>query len=283
MYPVARSVRMSECVNKLFILDSKEVSVDSFDDSLISKGTSIYEVIRVMEGVPLFLERHLDRLKKSADITEHKLWLTDDEIKEQIYKLIKSNNTEAGNVKLVFNFNSNKNTFLAYFLVHHYPNEEQYINGVPTILYKGERSNPNAKVINQNFRSAVEKRISEKEVYEAILVDNNGYITEGSKSNIFMVKGNKVITAPVDTVLPGITRQVILEICQKLDIVLEEIKIKDSDIDKLDALFITGTSPKALPISKVDSLIFKSSSNSIVLCIMRVYNKFIEDYIKSQK
>lgn len=273
---------MSECVNKLFLRDFKELSTNDFDEALITKGTSIYEVIRVVDGVPLFLERHLERLKKSANIVNLKLWLTDDEVREQIRRLIKLNGIEDGNAKIVFNYNS-KNSFLVYFLAHHYPKDDQYLNGVPTIIYHGERSNPNAKIINQNFRHEVEKKISESEVYEAILVDNNGCITEGSKSNIFMVKNNSVITAPIETVLPGITRQVIMEICKNLDIELKEQKIKEIEIKTLDALFITGTSPKVLPISKVDSLNFKSSANSIVLSIMRAYNKIIEDYIKSQK
>ena len=57
-----------------------------------------------------------------------------------------------------------------------------------------EKENPNAKVINQGFREQVNQVIKDKKVYEAILVDRNGHITE-SKSNIFMVYENKVITS----------------------------------------------------------------------------------------
>jgi branched-chain amino acid aminotransferase len=185
-----------------------------------------------------------------------------------------------GNVKLVFNFNEN-NIFLAYFVKHHYPSEEEYENGVKTIFYHGERKNPNAKIINMEFRTAVDKEIIEKKAYEAILVDRNGYITEGSKSNIFMVKGKTIITSPLEGVLPGVTRSVIIELCKKLSLKVEEKRIYYRDITDLDGLFISGTSPKVLPINEVESIKFNSSHSEIIMKIMDEYDKVIKaDIIK---
>jgi branched-chain amino acid aminotransferase len=146
-----------------------------------------------------------------------------------------------------------------------------------------ERSNPNAKIINNNFRSETDEKIKASKSYEAILVDRNNYITEGSRSNIFMVKDNCVVTAPLEAVLPGITREIIIEICKKEQINFFEENVSFKQISDLDALFITGTSPKILPISKVDDFVFKSSTNIIVQSIMRHYNRIIEEYIKENK
>jgi len=133
-------------------------------------------------------------------------------------------------------------------------------------------------VINTDFRAKVDAEIAENNVFEAILVDRDGNITEGSKSNIFMVKGNQVITAPLEAVLPGITREVIIDLCRELEIEVKEEKIHFENIKELEGLFISGTSPKVLPICKVDNIGFDSSANKTILSIMEAYNKKIEKY-----
>ncbi|GAE03187.1 branched-chain amino acid aminotransferase [Clostridium botulinum B str. Osaka05] len=232
----------------------------------------------------MFLKSHLERFYNSAKLEGLNLWLDEEEIKENINRLIEINKVSIGNIKLVFNFNKGKNNnFLCYFLKHNYPEDIEYKKGVKTILYHGERENPNAKVINMDFRKIVGEKIKEEKAYEAILVDRNGYITEGSKSNIFMIKDGKVITAPIEKVLPGITRQNIMDVCKNLNLKVEEEKVHYKDIDKLEGLFISGTSPKVLPIKSVDEIEFKSSENKLILSIMEGYNKAIEEDVKGYK
>lgn len=277
---------MAEAINKYFIINGERRETELFNDNLVKDGKSLYEVIRIIKGVPLFLENHLNRLYNSAKITNLEVGYGIEEIKAVIRKLINCNNDFNGNVKIVFNYKENSavnNNFLAYFIGHSYPTDEQYKIGVPVILYHGERSNPNAKVINVSFREQVDREIKKKNVYEAILVDRYGNITEGSKSNIFMVKDNEVLTAPIETVLPGITRQTIIDLCEELQIKVSEKKINFSNINDIDGLFISGTSPKVLPINKVDEMNINSSSNKVILSIMEVYDNNIEKYVKAFK
>jgi len=272
---------MSEGINSFFIINDEEKNIEAFDDNLVLSGKSLYEVIRVINGVPLFLENHLQRLFNSAEITNLKIDYSFEDIKAVIIKLIEINKVNEGNIKIVFNFKENHkddSNFYAYFVKHSYPLAEQYKIGVPVILYHGERNNPNAKVINTDFRAKVDAEIAENNVFEAILVDRDGNITEGSKSNIFMVKGNQVITAPLEAVLPGITREVIIDLCRELEIEVKEEKIHFENIKELEGLFISGTSPKVLPICKVDNIGFDSSANKTILSIMEAYNKRIEKY-----
>jgi len=277
---------MAEAINSYFIINGEMKSIELFDDNLVKDGKSLYEVIRIINGVPLFLENHLDRLYNSAKITNLEIGYDLEEIKAIIAKLIEYNDIENGNVKIVFNYKEgnqvNKN-FLAYYITHSYPTKEQYENGVPVILYHGERNNPNAKVINTAFREKVDEEIRNQKVYEAILVDRDGNITEGSKSNIFMVKENEVITAPLEAVLPGITRQTIINLCAELGIRISEQKINFNDLKGIDGLFISGTSPKVLPINIVNDINFKSSSNKVIGSIMEAYDNNIEKYVKNYK
>lgn len=267
---------MSECINNYYIYNDSIKESENFDEKILNKGTALYEVIRIIDGKPLFFKKHMARLKNSAKITNVTIKFTDEEIKQSIDKLIDINKVYNGNVKLIFNFEVNLdklNAFAVYFVRHSYPSKEEYMFGVSTIFYRAERDNPNAKVLNTSFRELVNKEIRDKHAFEAILLDRNGDITEGSKSNIFMVKGDKVITAPLEAVLPGTTRQTIIEICNKLNIQVVEKKINYTQVKDLDALFISGTSPKVLPISKVDKFEFKSPQNEIVLKIMKAYDE----------
>ena len=267
---------MDLCINEFFVFGNEIKLSEEFKEYSISTGKSLYEVIRISDGIPIFFMEHLERLENSAKIMEYRLVITRDEIISGVLKLINKNKIQNGNLKLVVNYslknekddnhgkNNNDEKFLAYFVKHSYPTKQQYDLGVKTISYHGERSNPNAKVIDSNFREKVNQKIKNENVYEAILVDNEGFITEGSKSNIFMVMGSKVVTSEVINVLPGITRQFIIKTCKRLNIEFEEKNVHLSDIESYDGLFISGTSPNVLPISSVDKLAFNSSQNSTI-------------------
>lgn len=238
----------------------------------------IYEVLRVMDGKPIFLESHLKRMKNSFELINEEFTLGYEIISDKIELLIKNEKKLSGNIKITYGVN--EKILNVFFVEHSYPSEEMYENGVETILYFGERENPNAKIINDNFREKVNKEIKDKGAYEAILVDKNGYITEGSRSNIFMVKDNVILTSPVKAVLPGVTRGEIIEIAQKLQIQVKEVEYNHSDIDKLDGIFISGTSPKILPIRKVNSIDL-NPNNDLIRKLMKEYNDEIIRYIKN--
>ena len=272
---------MEKCINTYFLFKDEMKNCEEFQNYNCSVGKSLYEVIRINDGIPIFLMEHLLRLENSAKITNYKLSISKDEIIDGILKLIYKNNVKEGNIKLVINYSPNEESldknsvfnesFLAYFTPHTYPSKHQYEEGVKTITYHGERSNPNAKVINNVFREKVNEQINNKNVYEAILVDDSGIITEGSRSNIFMVQGSTVVTSKVENVLPGITRQFIIKVCKKLNIKFEEKNIHESDLESLTGLFISGTSPNVLPIKSVDGFSFNSSKNAIINAIMKEF------------
>jgi branched-chain amino acid aminotransferase len=274
---------MSEAVNKFYIENLEVKEAEQFDDNLTKEGKSIYEVIRVIKGVPLFFEEHMSRFENSCSLEKREMLLKEKEISDKMYKLIEVNGISEGNVKIVFNYKDNENKALFYFIKHSYPTESMYLEGVKTILYFGERTNPNAKVINTTFKSSVENKIKENDAYEAILVDNQGFITEGSRSNIFIVKGESIVTSPLEMVLPGVTRGIIIDLIKKCGISFREEQVSYKEIAELKGLFISGTSPQVLPISKVDNNIFKSSENLLVKRIMDEYNNRVKGYIDGSK
>lgn len=275
-----------ECINEYCFCNEEIIRVKSMNNDFLKDGICIYEVIRIVDGVPLFIEDHFKRFKNSLLLSGTNYELNSNHLYSNLCKLISENKIENGNMKIVFNFlnkNPNEPIIYIYSINHYYPTKFEYEHGVKTILYKGERNNPNAKVINTSFRNLVDKKIKASGAYEAILVDNNGNITEGSKSNIFCVKENTILTAPLIDVLPGVTREKIIEVCKKLNIKVQQENIKVTEIKSMDGLFISGTSPKILPISSVDNMLFSSTKNMIIQKISKGYEEFMENYISEKK
>ena len=253
-------------------------------------GKVIYEVIRIINGKPLFYEEHYERMKNSFKLSNVEFKITEEELKEEIPeleivayekedidKLVKANDLEIGNIKLTYNTTSKE--LRGFFIKHSYPTEEMYKDGVSTIIYFGERENPNAKVINQSFRDAVNNEIKKKDAYEAILIDRNGFITEGSRSNIFMIRDRKLYTSKVEAVLSGVTRTEIIKMAKNNGIEVIEGNVNYKNIKMFEGLFISGTSPKILPINKVDDIEF-DVNNEFLRELMKKFDEVIENYSK---
>ncbi|AWZ48148.1 aminotransferase class IV [Clostridiaceae bacterium 14S0207] len=266
--------------NKYYILEGNLETSEEKINTILQEGKIIYEVIRIINGYPLFFKEHMERLINSCKLMDISCLIEEKEMFENVRRLCTYNHVELANVKLIINSITKK--YAIYFIHHSYPNKEQYEKGVKTILYHGERNNPNAKVVDNNFRGKVNEKIKETGAFEAILINNEGYITEGSKSNIFMVQNSKVLTAPVEGVLPGITRAKILEVIQNLNLEFEEINYHEKFIKDLDGLFISGTSPKVLPIKFVENYEF-DIKNKVIEQIKKAFEEVINNDINSIK
>lgn len=259
------------------IVDSSLNSEFAFQDA-----TTVYEVVRIIEGIPLFLEDHFDRLQNSLKIQGFKFELAFSEFKSEIIRLVELNRITTGNVKFEFIRSGEQDSWRLLFIPHSYPSGEEYKNGVTVDLLFAERSNPNAKVIQKTVRERANQLISDKKLYEVLLVNQQNQITEGSRSNVFFVKGGVFYTAPTSMVLVGITRLKVLDLLKKLDFRIVEEAILVDQIDQFDAVFLTGTSPKVLPVARVGNLNY-SASNSSVLALIDEYNGVINNYIENEK
>lgn len=271
----------NEIIEKYLIYNGNIVDRGSHRSYSDGSANIVYEVIRVIDGVPLFLEEHMDRLVKSSDMSNMDIRPLYDSISSNIKKLIEINNKPVKNLKvLVYRTDKGCIDYSMFFIQSNYPQPELYEKGIKTILFNALRENPNAKVQNFGLRERVNKALLESSAYEALLVNEANEITEGSKSNVFFVKNNSLYTSPKQEVLLGVTRTRVIELARSLGIEVIEVSIHKSFLEKCDGLFITGTSPKVLPISKVDEFKYASSKNETILAIMNAYDSLIADYIE---
>lgn len=267
-----------------YIVNGEVYSTEKSRISDLISLPSIYEVIRVIDGVPLYVEEHLLRMRKSAELLGLKINKSDAEILNEIKKLITINKFPNLNIKLVFsNLNKSNQLFLAYFIKSYYPEKEVYEKGIHTILFNIVRENPNAKIVNMSFKERVKKELEDKNAFEALLVNENGYITEGSRSNIFFVIKDKVYTAPEGEILQGVTRSRIFKVSKELRIDIIEKHIHIDELKNLDGAFMTGTSVNVLPIKTIDKIELDSVNNKIIKELSRGYINDMKKYIESRK
>ena len=270
-----------EAILDFFIFNGRTLGMDEnavFDQL---ESLSIYEVIRLVNGIPLFLEEHLSRMRCSAELLGYELKKTDQTILEEIVCLSKMNQCENMNIKLLCtDFDQLEQSFLVYFVESYYPLEEVYHRGIATTLYKSERENPNAKTMNIDLREGVNRAIKEAGGFEVILVNKDGCVTEGSRSNIFFVKEGKVYTAPSEKVLKGVTRMKIMSICKNLNIPVIEKAVNEDSMEDMDGAFITGTSIGVLPITSIGELLLKSVNNIVIKRISDGYKENVKSYLR---
>ncbi len=262
-------------IHKYFLINDELKNIRYFDSTKNEGG--IYEVLRVIDGVPLFLEDHLERFFHSSKLSGNALDFSIPEITDFLVSLIQKNKIFTGNILI-----SCKKNLEAFFIKHVYPKDSLYEEGVVCGILKAERNNPNAKVLHTSVRHRADQILAEKKYYEVILLDHLGKITEGSRSNVFFVKGKEVITSPEGKVLLGITRQKTIQLARDLDFKVLEKEVSFTELKSFDAAFITGTSPKILPISKIDAFKF-NPRNEVINQLIESYDKMISAYILQRK
>ena len=227
-----------------------------FSEKIFEKGLSIYEVIRIFKGNPIFLKDNLLRLDNSLKKSNIDIHVEDLNLPDKLQHFIRLENMTEGNLKYVLHFTSGKPDEYIFQIPHAYPTSEDYKQGVPTLTYSAMRENPGVKYINTDLRTRTNRLIKQKQVYEVLLVDKEGYITEGSRSNVFFIGDNVIFTAPLEYVLPGTSRKRVFDICHKHRFPIIEKRIPVSELARYDAAFLSGTSPLILPINRIDELRF---------------------------
>ena len=190
-------------------------------------------------------------------------------------KLIASNDVNEGNILISY-----KKNLKAFFIPHKYPSLQQYKTGVACGTMVAERINPNAKVFQTPVRQRADELMAKYSYYEVLLVDKKNRITEGSRSNVFFIANNHIFTPPGNEVLIGITRIKTILIAQKHGLEVEERDVHLKDLKNFSAAFITGTSPKILPVNKIDMIPF-NSQHEIVHLLISDFELMIEDYIRN--
>ena len=261
---------MIKIVSDKNVKNGEVITKEKVELLLEKDNVKIYEVIRVINNKPIFLQEHFERMNKSISLSNINYLIDYKDFKHNIELLIKENNFQNCNIRVSYLIDEEP-VVLMYFVKSSYPSKEEFENGIITVSVKKHRDNPNIKHFEADFKESIDQLLKENMAFEAILVNEDNTISEGSKSNVFFVKNSELITSKDNAVLLGVTRSKVIEVCEKNNIKVVKREIYLEELNAFDGAFITGTSNDVLPIRKIDDITYKSANNEIIKKASKLY------------
>ncbi|PHR27447.1 MAG: amino acid aminotransferase [Desulfotalea sp.] len=269
---------------------NEEDALISVNDLSVIRGYGVFDFLRTYDGVPFRLQEHLSRLKNSARLIDLNLPYPLEKIEALILKGLSLSRHTEKNVRIIITGGLSANgispgdapqLLLMITATESFP-ASFYDKGVKLITSHVNRFLPGAKTINYIPAILCQKDAQNQGALESIYVDQDGYLLEGTTSNIFTVRDGRLITPPCDRVLPGITRQVVIELAQRTMELIERPIHKD-EIRLFDEVFITSSVKEVVPVTTIDTVTIGGGSiGPISQSIMKLFKEETDEY-KSQK
>ena len=251
---------MSICFLNDKYLDVQEAKISPLDRGFLF-GDAIYEVIIAIDKKPFELNAHISRLKKNISTLKYSL---KDQInlKEIILEVISRNKflnqviyvqISRGTDLIRDHIPRNDLSPTLFVSSHELKTDFSISSGEKAILLEDFRWRKSQIKATSLLANVIYKsEANQKGVFEAILFDN-GFVTEGSVSNVFCCIENKIITPPLtENILPGVTRKVIIELLQETSIEYEETKIPIDSFPLAKEIWVTNSTKGVIPIIELD-------------------------------
>ena len=230
-------------------------------------GDAVYEVILFNEGVFYDFDAHINRLFNSLKSIEIEFSFTKKTIELIVKNLIRLNRVTFGSVYIQVSRgvaernhtydNLKVKPILTIITSKKHNTTNAIIKGVKAITIRDNRwSRPDIKT-TQLLPNVLAKTIANKQgAYESIFIDDKGYVTEGSSSNIWIINNkNEIITRNIDgKILSGITRKTVAEFAKLNDLKVLEKKFSKEDMFKAKEVFLTSASSFVTPINEIDEV-----------------------------
>jgi branched-chain amino acid aminotransferase len=226
------------------------VPVDSIE---YAYGFGVYETIRVTNGRVDFLAEHSERLLESARIITLDHTFSVPFVEKAVTELVKKVQPGTCNLKLLLIGGPDKESADLYILCLNpfFPDRKLYRDGAVCITYGYERAYPHAKSLNMLQSYLAYRQARGRQAYDALFVNRESCITEGSRTNFFCMRGRTVVTPPDDEVLLGVMRKAALRVASESGFAIEQRPIPLNDLSRYDSAFVTSTSSKIMPVRSV--------------------------------
>jgi branched-chain amino acid aminotransferase len=249
------------------LVPEREAKVSVFDHGLLY-GDGVFEGIRCYSGRVFMLNEHVDRLYRSAKAIALDIQLSKAAMARAVVKTCMANRTMSGYVRLVVTrgvgtlglnpFTCKKpQVIIIAGNIQLYP-KELYEKGmsivtVATMRNHSEALNPNIKSLNYLNNVLAKIEAINAGVPEAVMLNPHGYVAEATGDNIFVVKGNSLLTPPSEAgVLQGITRDVVMMLAAEAGICVREKMMTRYDLYTADEVFLTGTAAEVIGVVGID-------------------------------
>jgi len=252
-------------------------------------GYGLFETMRAYSGRIFRLDSHLERLSKSAQL----LGLPQNafNLKNACYDTLKANKLSDARIRLTASIGEGeaipdpprnpKSTVLVIATSYTPPSAETYKKGfksvVSSIRQNSQSPLSRLKTLNYLNQLLARREAKEKGAGEAILLNERGFLCEGSTSNIFLVSQGTLTTPSEESgCLPGITRQVVIELAQELGLRVAEREVRLEELLNADEAFLTGSLIELMPLTEVNGKpIDKGKRGKVTERLMATYKEAV--------
>jgi branched-chain amino acid aminotransferase len=250
------------------LVKKEDARVSVFDHGLLY-GDGVFEGIRSYNGLVFKLREHVERLYDSAKYISLKIPLSEEAMVKAVVATLKANRLKDAYIRLVvtrgpgdLGLDPRNCPAASWFIIADkialYP-KDLYEKGLKIVTVATRRNvvealNPQVKSLNylNNILGKIEA--INAGVAEAVMLDQNGYVTECTGDNIFIVRGRRLLTPPVHMgILKGITRGAVLDLAVGVGLTPEETVLTRFDLFTADEMFLTGTAAEVIPVVSLDA------------------------------
>ncbi|HVU08499.1 MAG TPA: branched-chain-amino-acid transaminase [Verrucomicrobiae bacterium] len=256
---------------KIFIdgrfYNERDAKISVFDHGLLY-GDGIFEGIRAYNGRVFKLKEHIDRLFYSAKAILLEIPMSPGKISEAVLESCRVNKLRDAYIRLVVtrgvgNLGLNPRSckkatvFIIAGKIQVYP-PELYARGmeivtVPTVRNLHSALNPAVKSLNYLNNILAKIEANNAGVEEAVMLNAEGFVSECTADNLFIIKNGEVFTPPLSAgALYGVTRQTVIELAREAGIEVSEPNLTRYDLFNADECFLTGTGAEIMPVIKID-------------------------------
>lgn len=233
----------------------------SVTDLLVQRGYGIFDYLRVADNKPLFLEDHLERFYNSANMMRLQVKETKEEVLKIVHELIKMNNLSYSGIRLIISGGDSADGYTIHqpsLLIIQQPlatpPDSLNLQGIRLASFDYQRQLPRVKTTDYLMAIYLQPWMKEQGA-DDILYYSHGIVRECPRSNFFMIKNGKLITA-VDKMLLGITRKNIIKIAIENNIPVEERDFTLEELKTADEAFITSSTKRVTSVRQIDDYIF---------------------------
>lgn len=279
------------------IVPGSEARISVYDHSFLY-GYGLFETMRAYNGTIFKQEEHLARLHKSAETIG--LDLKDIDLSQACRDTIEANGLVSARIRLTVSHGDSQDlpwqkpagqpTVVVTAREYRPISSEVYQQGYSVSISSCRRSRysslSNIKSTNYLVSILARKEAVAQGFDETLLLNEDGCITEGSTSNIFFVRESGLVTPPLDSgILPGITRDTVIEIAQELGIDVAQEDVKPADMNCFSQAFLTASTMEIMPVSSIvtqdgDTVFLRKGTGDIITRLAKAYSeKVVEEAV----
>lgn len=262
------------------LVPGSQAMVSGLEEGFL-QGQGLFETMRCYAGKVFALERHLKRLVESSPVLDIKA-PSRKLLEKAVLSVIRGNHLSDGVIRLSVSKHGGGTRLLCFSRGISLPIPSQYKNGFCAALFRDERIGMSVlngvKSLNHYFYIRLSLRAKQKGFDEAFFLNGRAEVVEGSRTNIFLVKENKVLTPDLASgCLPGVTRAVVIGLLERSKIPVVEAKILPKELFSCDEIFVTNSLVGVIAVTRLDKRkVGAGLVGRVTKKIMAAYEKEVE-------